>query len=189
MTKLEFLAALYKKLSGLPENEIEERLTFYREMIDDGMDEGLSEEEAVARIGVIEDMDIPDRKQEKAKQKLSPWAIVFLGLGAPLWVSLVLAGISVVISLYAALWSVIVSLWATEVALWGAALGGVVGGIILVCTGNAPAGIALMGAGFICVGLSVFLFYGCKAATKGTVLLTKKLAIGIRNRIKKEDTQ
>ncbi|MBR2937563.1 MAG: DUF1700 domain-containing protein [Oscillospiraceae bacterium] len=188
MTKHEFLAALHNKLSGLPENEIEERLTFYNEMIDDGMDEGLSEEEAVARIGVIEDTEIPDCKPEKAKQKLSPWAILLLVLCAPLWVSLLLTSISMVISLYASLWSVIISLWATEIALWGAALGGAVGGIALVCTGNTPAGVALMGAGFICAGLSLFLLYGCKAATKGTALLTKKIAQGIRKCFsKKED--
>ena len=48
MTKQAFLAALGERLVGLPQKDIEERLTFYSEMIDDRMEEGLSEEEAVA---------------------------------------------------------------------------------------------------------------------------------------------
>ena len=48
MGKQEFLAQLRKGLQGLPQEDIEERLTFYSEMIDDRMEEGLSEEEAVS---------------------------------------------------------------------------------------------------------------------------------------------
>jgi uncharacterized membrane protein len=48
MGKQEFLTRLGKALSGLPREDIEERLNFYSEMIEDRMEEGLSEEEAVA---------------------------------------------------------------------------------------------------------------------------------------------
>ena len=182
MTKIEFLHTLRKKLSGLPENEIEERLTFYSEMIDDGMEEGLSEEEAIARIGAIEDptVKVPESKQQQRKQTLSPWVIVLLIIGAPLWISLLVAAFSVVISLYVALWSVIVSLWATEVALWGCVLGGLLSGIVSICTGSASAGVAHIGMALVCAGLSLFLFYGCKAVTKGTGWLTKKIFVKIR---------
>jgi len=53
MTKLNFLIALNEKLSGLPREEAEERLRFYSEMIEDRMEEGLTEEEAVAAVGYI----------------------------------------------------------------------------------------------------------------------------------------
>ena len=56
MTKHDFLELLEEKLSGLPEKELAERLPFYGEMIDDRMEEGLSEEEAVAAIGNVEDI-------------------------------------------------------------------------------------------------------------------------------------
>ena len=39
MNKQEFLMRLREGLSGLPQNEIEERLTFYSEMIDDRIEE------------------------------------------------------------------------------------------------------------------------------------------------------
>ena len=53
MTKLQFLLALHDKLTGLPRDEVEERLNFYSEMIEDRMEDGLSEEEAVAAIGSV----------------------------------------------------------------------------------------------------------------------------------------
>ena len=48
MGKDAFLAQLRKGLAGLPQKDIEERLTFYSEMIDDRMEEGLSEEEVIS---------------------------------------------------------------------------------------------------------------------------------------------
>ena len=56
MCRDEFLAALRARLSGLPEKEVEDRLGFYAEMIDDRVEEGLTEEEAVLQIGSVEDV-------------------------------------------------------------------------------------------------------------------------------------
>lgn len=52
--KEQFLNELRSRLKGLPKNEIDERISFYAEMIDDGIEEGLSEEEAVKRIGTVD---------------------------------------------------------------------------------------------------------------------------------------
>ena len=56
MNKQEFLSLLKQKLSKLPKQEIKERITFYSEMIDDRVEEGLSEEEAVLEIGNIDEI-------------------------------------------------------------------------------------------------------------------------------------
>ena len=56
MTKQEFLDALRKYLTGLPQDEIEERISFYSEMIDDEVADGKTEEEVVAQIGSIDDV-------------------------------------------------------------------------------------------------------------------------------------
>ena len=56
MNKQEFLSQLQAGLSGLPECETEERLSFYSEMIDDYTEEGFSEEEAVTQIGSVSDV-------------------------------------------------------------------------------------------------------------------------------------
>ena len=56
MLKQEFLNALKEGLKGLPEKDIEERLTFYGEMIDDRIEEGRTEEEAVNEIGSVDEV-------------------------------------------------------------------------------------------------------------------------------------
>lgn len=40
MSKEEFLTRLRSALAGLPQNEVNERIAFYGEMIDDRMEEG-----------------------------------------------------------------------------------------------------------------------------------------------------
>lgn len=125
MSKQEFLAQLRKGLSGLPQDDIEERLTFYSEMIEDRIEEGLSEEEAISAAGSIDEIvaqvvaDIPlakiARERIKAKRRLKAWEIVLLALGSPIWLSLGIAAVAVILSLYVSLWSVIISLWAVLV--------------------------------------------------------------------------
>ncbi len=198
MNKQEFLAQLRKGLSGLPQDDIEERLSFYSEMIDDRMEEGLSEEAAVSDIGTATELisqiiaDIPLTKIVKEritpKKKLSVWEVILLVLGSPIWLSLLIAVIAVILSLYVALWSVIIALWAVFVSLVGCVLGGIAGGIIFACCGNVLTGIATVGVGIVCAGLSIFMFFGCKETTKGILILTKKLAVWIKNCfIKKEE--
>lgn len=190
MTKQEFLAELRRGLSGLPQNDIEERLNFYSEMIDDRMEEGLSEQEAVDGIGSVDSVvsqilgDIPLSKLVKEKitpkKQLKAWMIVLIILGAPIWFSLAVAAVSVAFALYFSLWSIIVSLWAVFASLVICVPGGIAAGLAAFVSGGGLAGIALMGAGLVCVGLSVFAFFGCKALTKGTIALTKKVAVAVK---------
>ena len=59
-------------------------------------------------------------------------------------------------------------------------MGGFAAGIGFAISLNSLGGVALIGAGLVCAGLAIFLFYGCKEATKGTALLTQKIALGIK---------
>lgn len=197
MSKNEFLSALQLGLSGLPKDEIEERLNFYSEIIEDRMEEGLLEEEAVLAVGTVEEIvaqavtEIPlakiAKERIKPKRHLKVWEIVLLALGSPIWLSLGIAVVAVIVALYVSLWSVIISLWTVFGSLVICSLAGMIAGIILICNGSGFAGGAMIGAGIVCSGLSVFMFYGCKVATKGILILTKKMAVWIKNMfIKKE---
>lgn len=200
MNKEQFLAALQEALSGLPQAEIDERVGFYAEMIDDKIEEGISQEDAVKEIGNIDDIvfaivdDISLHslviKKVKPKRRLSVFEIVLIVLGFPVWFSLLVAAFAVVIALYLSLWAVVVSLWAADASLWGGALGGLVGGIALMCNGNLPQGLVLIAAAFVCAGLAILLIFGCKAATKGVLVLAKKIVFGIKKCfIRKEKKQ
>ena len=197
MDKQEFLRELRMGLNGLPQEDIEERLSFYAEMIDDRVEEGLTEQEAVAAIGSVAEVvaqiigDTPLTKivKEKIKprRRLSAWEIVLLALGSPIWLSLLISLFAVVLSLYVSLWAVLVSIWSVFAALIGSALGALVGGVLLFCNGNTPGGLECVAGSLVCAGLAIFAFFGCRAATKGVLRLTKASALAVKKRcVRKE---
>lgn len=199
MSKEEFLLSLRKGLSGLPQKECEERLMFYSEMIDDRMEEGFSEEEAVSAAGPVDEIiariiaDTPItkliREKIRPKRTLHAFEIVLLILGSPIWLSLLIAAAAVILALYIVIWFVIVSLWAVTVSIAVCVLAGMAAGVLFAVKGRMLAGLAVAGAGIACAGLSVFAFYGCRAAAKGILRLTGKLAGRIKKRfMKKEET-
>ena len=191
MNKQEFLEKLRVGLNGLPKDDLNERLNFYSEMIDDRMEDGISEEEAVSQMGdvneiisqIIAETPLTKLVKEKIKpnRKMKVWEIVLLVLGSPVWLPLLLAVIIVILAVYLVIWTVIVSLWAMDVSVGASALAGVVSGVIFISEGNVLSGVAMIGAGIFCAGLSIFMFHGSKAATVGAVRLTKKIALGIKN--------
>ena len=198
MNKQEFLGELQKGLSGLPKDDIEERLTFYGEMIDDKIEDGMDEETAVTSIGstdeilsqIISDIPLTKLLKEKItkKKKLKVWEIVLLALGSPIWLAVLIAVAAVIISVYVTLWSVIIALWSVFLGLAACCICGVAGGIAMVINGNYSTGIAVFAAGIFAAGQTVFVFFGCKSTTKAIIILTKKFALWIKNRfIKKEE--
>ena len=190
MCKQAFLDELREHLTGLPQEDIEERLGFYAEMIEDRVEDGLTEEEAVAAIGSVEEVfaqiieETPFTKLVKERirtnRKLAVWEIVLLAVGSPIWLALLIAAFAVVLSLYVVLWSVVASLWSVFAALAASALGVLVGGVVFLCYSYTSAGLVCIAASLVCAGLSIFAFYGCKATTKGGGWLTKKLALFIK---------
>ena len=192
MTKQEFIEALEKELSGLPENDVKERVAFYIEMIDDRIEEGLTEADGVAAIGSVDstaaqiraeiDPPSPATMKKKSKRKMKAWEIVLLALGAPLWLPLLIAALAIIFSLYVTIWSVVISLWAVGASLVGCAIGGIFGGINLIIFGNALSGVVLMAVGITSAGLAIFMFFGCRETTRGTVWLTKLPFVIIKKR-------
>ena len=190
MRKAEFLNELEAGLVGLPKEDVEERLAFYSEMIDDRMEEGLTEEAAVAAAGPVDDIvsqivsEVPFTKivkeNLKPKRSLSGWEIALIIIGFPLWFPLLIAAAAIVLALFIVLWAIVVSLWAVEIALWAAALGCIAIGVVYAVRGNIYMLIAAVGAGFICAGLSILLFFGCVAVSKGMAILTRKIWLGIK---------
>ena len=191
MLKQDFLSALREGLKGLPEKDIEERITFYGEMIDDRIEEGRTEEEAVNEIGPVDEVvrqiveETPltriVKEKIKTKRKMRAWEIVLIVLGFPVWFSLLAAAGAVLLSLYIVLWVLVLVLWVIEIVFWVCAVALLVAGVGLLISGETPAGLCALGAALLLAGLSIFLFFGCIAACKGAVKLTKKIAIGVKN--------
>ncbi len=153
MKKQEFLRALKKRLSPLSAGEAQEHVGFYSEMIDDRIEEGLTEESAVAAVGGIEEIAEQiiseasagkDSDKENGKRKLKVWEIVLLIVGSPIW-------LSVLVAVFAVFWSLIIALWAVE----------------LPC--------------LIFYFISKYLFVVCKKATVCCFDITKKAVVGIKS--------
>ena len=190
MNKQEFLLALRGALADLPEEDVRGSLDYYAEIIDDRMEEGAAEADAVASLGPVVEvagqimLDMPLTKLVKArvkpKRRLRAWEIVLIAAGSPVWFPILIALAAVAVALYAVLWSLVISLYATDVALAAGLPAGIGGGVGLCLAGNPGVALLLMGAGLMCGGLSIFLFFGCKAATVGTVRLTKEMLRGVK---------
>lgn len=184
MNKQEFLKALRRGLKGLSKDEINGHVNFYGEMIDDKIEEGLSEEVAVSSLGTVESIvsqikgETPSNPSDKKKG--NALKIVLIAVGSPIWLSLLIALIAVVISVYAVAWSLVISIWAVFASLIGVAIVGVVG-IVYTFVGNPSLGFALFGLGVLSAGLAIFAFFGVNALTKLIVALTKKSVICVKN--------
>lgn len=92
MKREEFIEALKLALKDLPEQEIQSSLAYFNEMIDDRIDEGMTEEEAVADMGPVNDIaakllmenqTLVNRVKDKLipKRRLATWKIILLILG------------------------------------------------------------------------------------------------------------
>ena len=191
MNKQEFLTSLRSALSGLPKADIEERIAFYGEMIDDRIEEGMSEEEAVAAIGTVDEIrkqtlkDIPLQKlvieKVKPKRALRAWEIVLIALGFPVWFPLLMAAGSICLSVYLVFWTLIIALWAIEISLVGAVFSAIVLAAVHTVQGSGLSALMALGAAIFIAGLTIFAFYGCIAASKRIIKLTKKIGVGIKS--------
>ena len=189
MTKNEFMNILRSReeLFGMTEEDIARSLSFYEELIDDRIEEGMSEEEAVADVGDPREIaaqilsEIPLSKLVKKKMKpsrrLRAWEIVLLAVGSPIWLALLIAAVVIVFALYAVLWSLVASVWAVGVALAGTFLLSIAALVLLCIQGSVGTGLVFLGLGVFCAGLAVFLWFGAMAATKGAWWLSKKFLL------------
>ena len=198
MDKQAFLAALGKALSGLPKEDRERSLSFYEEMINDRMEDGASEEEAVAAIGSVEEItaqvlaDIPLTKLVKAKVKpnraLKGWEIVLLLLGAPLWLPLLLTAVLLILMVYIIVWAVVITLYAVDLSLALAGVSGIAAAFLYGFSGNAPGIAAALGVGLVCMGLAVFCFFGVNQVARWVLRLGRKMLLWLKSLfIRKEE--
>lgn len=191
MNKEEFLIRLRRALAGLPQADVDERLDFYGEMIDDRVEEGLSEAEAVAGLGSVEEIaaqmlaETPltrlVRERMKPARRIRAWEIVLLILGFPLWFPLLMAGFAVLLSVYIVIWAVIVTFWAVALSLACVSLACAAAGVLAIFRGGGVTGVVLIAAGCVLAGLTILLALGCLAVTKGAAVLTKKLALWVKS--------
>lgn len=194
MNKAEFLTRLRAALGKLPMLEIEQSIAFYSEVIDDRMEDGLSEHEAVASLGdinqiaaqIIAETPAIPRAVAKANTGNRTLNIVLLIVFSPIWVPLAFSLIMAALSVYFALWMTIVALWVAVVCMFVAGLVAIVSMFVLVATGFPLPGLLCLGWGLAIIGIGLFCVFGVFAASKGLFSLSKRFARWIRSLFLKE---
>ena len=188
MLKYEFLTALRDRLQGLPKDELDNRISFYEEMIDDRMDEGKSEEEAVAEIGSVDDVvkqitsETPLLKLVKEKTKtnraLKAWEIVLIILGFPLWFPLLITAFVLLLVAYILVWVWVIVVYSVELALTATAFGGLV--IFFAYLFGGQFNLLPLAASIMSFGGAILLYFGCVEITKLTIKLSRNIVLKIK---------
>lgn len=167
---------------GLSQQEFADRLSVVRQTVSK-WEKGLSapDSDMLLKISDILEISVSELLEEQTpsaeavpteKKSGRALPLTLIIIGSPIWAALGIAAFAVFFSLYVVLWSLVVSVWAIFGALVGSGVGGVLGGIIIAATSNPLAGTALLGAGFLLLGISIFTFFGSVAATRGAVWLS-----------------
>ena len=185
-----FLSELKKGLDGFSEEDIQKFVDYYAEMIDDRIEDGKTEEEAVADLGDVNEitqqiqLEMPLPKlvcaKMKPKRKRSAWEIVLIALGFPIWGSLAISAIAVVFSLFVSLWAVLISLYAVPVSLAASALGCLFAVVVLAVQGFFTQALFVLGAVLFLIGFAIVTFLACNLTARGCVWCTKMMFRGIK---------
>ena len=164
MTKADFLQLLERALAQLPEEERRANLEYYSELLDDMLEEGMTEAEATAKLGspsqiaqsILQEVPLGKLVSTRMKPKSgwTPLAIVLAVVGSPVWVPLLLAGVAVVLALFVSIWALGFAAIAVVIAL---AVAVVAAPIIAIRAAmlTLPVGLMLLGAGLVLLGLCV----------------------------------
>lgn len=188
MSKADFLRLLERALAQLSEEERQKNLEYYSELLDDMMEEGMTEAEATAKLGspnqiaqsILQEMPLGKLVSTRMKPRSgwTPLAIVLAVVGSPVWVPLLLAGAAVVLVLFVSIWALGFAAVAVVIAL---AVAVVAAPIIAIRAAvlTLPLGLMLLGAGLVLLGLCVLgglmAVELCKLLWQLTVWLAHKI--------------
>ncbi len=186
MTKKEFLKRIKKGLASLNRQERERIADYYAEMIDDRIECGKTEEEAVEEIGSPEtiarntlneagmDSEANETWLKKSDGKVKAVWIVLLIVGSPLWFGLGCGLLGVVLGLVGAAFGVCVGIVC-------ACLGSAIGGLASFCYGfyaifqNVGYGLLCIGGGLCALSFGVLCSIGVYKLTVISVRAIKNL--------------
>lgn len=112
MNRKEFIENLTKELKEESYESVMSSLSYYEEMIDDLMESGLREEEAIARLGKMSDIVKSIKETEELveikplRKNYSVMMSIGLLVSFPLWGSLLAAFLLLLLSAYIVIWCI-----------------------------------------------------------------------------------
>ena len=174
MNKAVFLDCIKEKIRHLPYEDLRRNLDFYGEMIDDRMEEGLSEEEAVATMElpeliaekILDENDAAASQEATAKQTKRRWYAIPLS---------VLYGLILML-----LWTAVAVVYAILISLAGAALVLLTYCVLSAVASEPAPALVFGGAALVCIGAFLFLLPVCRAVRRGSCGVGRRLGQKIK---------
>lgn len=180
MSEKEYLKKLKRSLSPLKKKDRDPLLEFYKEMIEDKMENGKTEYEAVSELEPVE--TVAERTLDeyginrndpkvKLKTRLSPLSIVLIIISSPIWIGLAAGAVGAAVGLLCGALAVVVSVVVACVCLTLCGPIVFVSGIVRLFT-DVGSGLIAMGSGLVATAIGVI---GAIGLYKLTVYIIEKI--------------
>ncbi len=197
-TRDEFFTQLGQGLYRLPQEDKQRFLAYYVEILEDYLENGSTEQEALEKMGSPQDIAREIQEELRASQdpepvpapparhsRFSPMRIVILA-SLPFWGTLLLCAATFLMCL-------ILVIWCLPLVTAAFTLAGTLTGIVsligapMLLSGSAPVGVIQLGMGLALLGLALLMGVAAVQSTWGCARLTKRLvnwALQQLNRLK-----
>lgn len=188
-SRTEFLDELRRGLSALPAAEAEKSVSFYAEMIDDRVEYGESEADAVAAMGdagevartIIAELPAVPKAIVKSKTKSATANWVLAVVLSPIWVSLAIVALALVFSVYVTIWALAFAVWAVAIALLCCGPMGLAVAVYCLAVGDPVVAAWQLGAGLACFGLGMLCLVGAKKASVWFIDVSRRYVGRVRS--------
>ncbi len=181
----EFLLELKNRLAHLPITETGKVLSYYSESLQDRIEDGMTEEEAIKSFESIYEIvknleeEIPlsavvkDKvisKTTKNKNMTAATIVITIFaviLTSPIWIILLAVLFSIAVAVVAVLWSIPIIIVSIYVSLYPVAISGIFFGFTRMFTVSFSTGLAYLGVGVASAGLAIMLLMPIVVGLKG----------------------
>lgn len=196
MNKQEYLEAIRSRISAMPADDVNRFMDYYSEMIDDRVEDGLSEDEAVADMGspdaaveqILEEMPLTKLVKEKIKPKheLKAWEVVLIVLGSPVWIPILITAAVLLLTLWIVAFALLISFYAVVLSFVAAGIGGLICTIPLFIANSPYMAVLMFGTALIGAGIAILFVVSVKPVTVGIFRVCKASVNGVKRMFVKE---
>ncbi|WP_028263433.1 DUF1700 domain-containing protein [Atopobium fossor] len=169
MDKNAYMQALRDHLSSLPEEEIKRALSFYEEAIQDRLEAGMQESDAIAELEkpkqaaqrIISELPAVSRFAAKLKSTQIPTAtliglLILTILGSPLWVAILFAIAALFVAALVVLFSALLVIWVFTGLFICAIIPGTIVTYNAIITGGISAALLALGISLVISGAGLY---------------------------------
>ncbi len=184
MTKSTFIDELRGLLESLNEDECNKFISYYEEIIEDYKESGLTEQEVIEKIGspqsiannILSEQDSININIPSFNSKILN--MILLILGFPLWGSLLLTAVLLILSAYIIIWCIPFTTGVSSIAFFVASLVSIIGSPFMMAD-VLTVGIVQLGLGITSVGISILLGLVTIYLSKKFIVITKQLTFKV----------